>query len=55
MVSQRMLNLFRKLGVKDYSWFIVLPGIPISALVVYVFEWEETVEQFLVYSVSEQL
>ena len=43
LVSQRMLSVFRKPGVKDYSWFIVLPGIPICALAVYDSEWEETV------------
>ena len=42
VVSQRMLNLCRKPGVKDYSWFIVLLGIAISALIVYESEWEET-------------
>ena len=32
-----------------------IPGIPIGALAVYNSEWKETVGQFLVYSVSEQL
>ena len=53
VVSQRMLNLFRKLRVKDYSWFIVLPRIAISALIVYESEWRERWRQFLVYSMSE--
>ena len=35
--------VFIKLGVKDYSLFVVLPRIPICALAVYDFEWEETV------------
>ena len=52
VVSQRMLNSFRKPGVKDYSWFIVLPGIAISELITYDSEWEEIVGTN---SVSEQL
>ena len=43
VVSQRMLNLFRKPGVKDSSWFIVPLGIPICALAVYDSELEEIV------------
>ena len=43
VVSHRMLSLFCNPGVKDYSWFIVLPGIAISALIVYESEWEEIV------------
>ena len=35
--------VFIKPGVKDYSWFIVLPRIPICALDVYDSEWEESV------------
>ena len=35
--------VFIKPGVKDYLWFIVLPGIPICALAVYDTEFEEIV------------
>ena len=38
-----MLNLFRKPGVKDYSWLYVLAGNAICALAVYDSEWEEIV------------
>ena len=41
--------------IEKFSWFIVLPGIAISALIVYDSEWEEPLGTILVYTVSEQL
>mmetsp|Transcript_63476 Transcript_63476/g.168174 ORF Transcript_63476/g.168174 Transcript_63476/m.168174 type:complete len:1051 (-) Transcript_63476:117-3269(-) len=42
VVSQRMLNLFRKPGFKDWSWFIVIPGVLLAALIIADSDWEET-------------